>query len=146
MSDTLKLRAISPGDIEVFSSLLQDSILRVGDLTWQDHDHRFAAIFNRYRWEKKRGIWPFRRTPERVQSALHFNGVMSVESSGFDVQDTEAFLSLLTIKYENSESAGDYLQLDFSAGATIRLHCECIDGVLSDLGESWQALKEPQHN
>ena len=86
MSDAIKLRAISPKDVPIFSSLLQDSVLQVGDIAWQAGDHLFAAIFTRYRWEKKRGFWPFRRVPERVKSALHFNGVLSVESSGFDTE------------------------------------------------------------
>ena len=145
MSDAIKLRAISPKDVPIFSSLLQDSVLQVGDIAWQAGDHLFAAIFTRYRWEKKRGFWPFRRVPERVKSALHFNGVLSVESSGFDTEDKEAFLNLLAIACQQGSNDDAYLQLEFSAGATIRLHCECIDGVLSDISDSWQAIREPHH-
>ena len=145
MTDAIKLRAINAEDLSVFSSLLQDAVIRVGDIAWQASDHRFAAMCNRYRWEKKKGIWPFRKKPERVRTALHFNGILSVESNGYDINDSEAFLNLLAINNNVTPAGENYLQLDFSAGATIRLHCECIDGVLSDISASWQAIREPQH-
>lgn len=145
MTDAIKLRAINAEDLNVFSSLLQDAVIRVGDITWQASDHRFVTLCNRYRWERKKGIWPFRKKPERVRTALHFNGILSVESNGYDINDSEAFLNLLAIHNKVTPSGETYLQLDFSAGATIRLHYECIDGVLSDISESWQAIREPQH-
>lgn len=145
MQDAIKLRAISPEDLTIFSSLLQDAVLRVGDITWIAAEHRFVAVCNRYCWEKKKGFWPFNRKLERVRSALHFNGVLAVESNGYDLTDNEAFLNLLAIHYEADDAGESHLRLDFSAGATIRLHTECIDGVLSDITESWQAIREPQH-
>lgn len=145
MTDALKLRAISQEDVKIFSSLLQDAIIRVGDITWQAGDHRFALVCNRYCWEKKKGFWPFRTKPVRVRSALHFNGILCAETIGYDIGDSEAFLSLLAIHSEVDPEGEGCLRFDFSAGATIRLHCECIDGVLSDITESWQATREPQH-
>lgn len=145
MTDAIKLRAINAEDLSIFSSLLQDAVIRVGDITWQARDHRFITLCNRYRWEQKKRIWPFRKKRDRIRSALHFNGILSVDSSGYDLNDSEAFLSLLAIHYKATPAGETYLQLDFSAGATIRLHCECIDGVLSDISDSWQAIREPQH-
>lgn len=145
MSDALKLRAINPQDLEVFSSLLQDALCRVDDIAWLARENHFTVIFNRYRWEKKLGVWPFKRRPERVRTALHFNGILSVESSGYDLSDEEALLNLLAIEYKPLENEDFLMTLKFSAGATIRLHSECIDGVLSDISDSWQAMREPQH-
>jgi hypothetical protein len=145
MKDTIKLRATNSEDLIVFSALVQDAVIRVSDISWHANDHRFVIVCNRYRWEQKKGFWSFRTKRQRVCSVLHFNCILSVKYSGFDIDDSEAFLNLLAIHYEAAQDNQGHLRLDFSAGATIRLHSECIDGVLSDVTESWAAISEPQH-
>ena len=145
MKDLLKLRAADPEDITIFSSLLQDAIIRVRDITWQPDLHSFIVVANRFCWEEKKSFWPFKKKHSRINTALQVNGILGVKTNGYDTQDNEAFLNLLNIHYEAIEDNECYIRLDFSAGATIQLHCECIDVILSDTSESWHAIGKPDH-
>ena len=55
-------------------------------------------------------------------------------------------LALLAIRAEPGSDGAATLELDFSGGAAIRLNVECIDAVLTDIGESWDALARPHHD
>ena len=48
----LKLIALDEQDLEIVSSHLQDAVVRVGDLAYVPSQKRFAAILNRFNWEK----------------------------------------------------------------------------------------------
>ncbi len=48
----LKLIALDEEDLAVVSSLLQDAVVRVGDMTYLPSQKRFAAVLNRFDWEK----------------------------------------------------------------------------------------------
>jgi len=48
----LKLIALDEEDLAVVSSLLQDAVVRVADMTYLPAHKRFAAIVNRFVWEK----------------------------------------------------------------------------------------------
>ena len=48
----LKLIALDEEDLAVVSSLLQDAVVRVTDMTYLPAQKRFAAIVNRFVWEK----------------------------------------------------------------------------------------------
>ena len=53
MADSqLKLIALDEQDLEIVSSHLQDAVVRVGDLAYVPSQKRFAAILNRFNWEK----------------------------------------------------------------------------------------------
>jgi hypothetical protein len=48
----LKLIALDEEDLAVLSSLLQDAVVRVADMTYLPGQKRFAAVLNRFDWEK----------------------------------------------------------------------------------------------
>ena len=49
--EPLKLIALDEEDLAVVSSLLQDAVLRVADMTYVPAQKRFAAVLNRFDWE-----------------------------------------------------------------------------------------------
>jgi hypothetical protein len=49
--EQLKLIALDEEDLAVVSSLLQDAVLRVADMTYVPGQKRFAVL-NRFDWEK----------------------------------------------------------------------------------------------
>ncbi len=51
-NDQLKLIALDEEDLEVVSSHLQDAVVRVGEMAYVPSQKRFAAILNRFNWEK----------------------------------------------------------------------------------------------
>ena len=48
----LKLIALDEEDLSVVSSHLQDAVMRVSDMAYLPSQQRFAAIVNRFDWEK----------------------------------------------------------------------------------------------
>ncbi len=142
-NSTMKLVAQNTDDLTVISALLQDMVVRIGDIAWLPDDQRFACVGNRYRWEKKR---LFRRPKgERIRTGFHFSGVASAQLIGIDLNDKESFLELLNIEaVENS--AGFFVILNFAGGSAIKLSVETIDAVASDLSDSWEAIARPHHS
>ncbi|MCK0070748.1 DUF2948 family protein [Kordiimonas laminariae] len=142
-SDILKLVAQNPDDLTVISALLQDMVIRVGDIAWLPEEKRFAAVGNRYRWEKKR---LFRKPKgERIRTGFHFSSVNSAQLSGIDLSEKESFLELLSVEAVESD-AGFFVILNFAGGPAIKLAVEAIDAVASDLSEGWEAIARPTHS
>ena len=52
----LYLGAVTPVDLEVISSILQDGIFSVKDLAWSKKKRRVAVLINRFRWENNQQI------------------------------------------------------------------------------------------
>lgn len=142
MSKQLKLIAQTPEDLTVVSSLMQDAAILVGDMAWLPAAHQFALVANRYRWEKK--SWFRHPKGERLRSALHFSGVSKAQVSGFDLTDKEAVLDLLDIEAHDT-GVGYTILLQFAGDATVRLSAETVDAALTDLTESWDAVRRPAH-
>ena len=76
--EPLKLIALDEEDFAVLSSLLQDAVLRVADMTYVPGQKRFAAALNRFDWEKAareegKDYW-------RRRTALRFDRVFGANS------------------------------------------------------------------
>ena len=146
--ELLKLKAESKDDLAVISAVLQDAVVRVGDLAYLPREHRFAMVLNRYRWEKEAldgaGLGR-RRDGERVRAGLHFNGVLKAQVQHVPLADRSHVMEILAIEVEEREDGAATVLLDFSGFATIRLEVECIDARLDDLSEPWSALRRPAH-
>ena len=54
-------------------------------------------------------------------------------------------LSLLAISYEPGEAPAGSVTLHFADGGAIRLHVECIEAELKDLGPVWRVASMPKH-
>lgn len=139
MKSAPTLAAEDAEDLDVLSARLQDAVARVKDLVWLPKARRFAALFNRYKWEEG-------RHPLRVRAGLHFENVQSARSQNIR-HDPEAVLSLLAIRF--TPHAGDdpsgTVELVFSGGGEIRLDVECIEATLSDVSGEWAARGRPAH-
>lgn len=147
MVERLKIRAQTVEDIEVLSAIVQDGIVRLGDVHYDKKERRFVLLFNRYRWEgKRKGL--FKRTPkERVRAALRFDFVDRVQSNTTLPDEKDDVLELLAIQSETSGNDNSVTQLTliFSGGISIRLTMEVIDATLDDLSAPWPAKSEPRH-
>jgi len=142
----LTLAAADAEDLEIISARLQDAVARVGDLVWLPKARRFAALFNRFKWEtaeERKG----RGDNLRVRAGLHFDGVLSVRSQNVMRGDDDAVVSLLAIRFtpKGAEDPGGTIELLFAGGGAIRLDVECIEAGLSDLSGEWAARGRPEH-
>lgn len=143
MSKSLKLIIQSEEDLPVISSVLQDSTVRIGDMAWLKSEGRFAFVGNRYRWEKK--SWFRRPKGERVRTAFHLSGVSAAQLHKIDPKASDTILELLNIETHRQDS-GYMVRLNFAGGSGLTLHTDAIDGLLSDISDSWEAIERPRHN
>jgi len=143
MPTPLKLRAVSPDDLDVVSALLQDAAVKVSDMAWDQGSRCFALVVNRFVHEKRR--WFRKPKGERIRTGFHVRGVEHVRMRGIDLADSAAVLSLLAIRHDVDEGVAVTLTLEFSGDASVQIEAECIDGVLADMGDAWDALARPHH-
>lgn len=148
----LRLRAEDARDLEVISACLQDAVTRRRDMAYRRREHRFAAIFNRFRWEREagggRGGGAGPGSPprhQRIRTGVHFDGCLAVRSRGLDRMGADAVLSLLAIDCRPRDDGAAEIVLEFAGGAAILMHLECIDCRLRDMSEPWQARARPDH-
>jgi hypothetical protein len=137
-----RLAAFDADDLTVISTLLQDAVLKAGDMAFDAQSGVFSAVVNRYRWEGDKRS----RTGERLRSAVHFARVSSVRSQGLDRTKTDAVLSLLAIRFTPTDAPSGEVELVFSGGAALRLTVECLEAALSDGEAAWAAVARPKHD
>lgn len=140
----LKLIALDEEDLSVVSSLLQDAVIRVADMTYLPAQKRFAAVLNRFDWEKaaqEKGGKDYRRR----RTALRFDRVFAAQLKNLKLSGGERILSLLAVSFEPTDPPGGAVTLTFSGDASILLHVECIEVELKDLGPAWRTRSRPEH-
>jgi hypothetical protein len=139
----LTLAAQDAEDLEIISARLQDAVTALKEIVYLPKKRRFAALFNRFKWEDKRA-----RANLRVRALLHFDDVLSVKSKGLKRGAPEAVVSLLAVRFtpKGGEDPAGTVELMFAGGGTIRLEVECLDVGLSDLGTAWVARARPDHD
>ncbi len=89
----LRLRAFDAEDLAVLSAAAQDGVFPATEMRWSRRERRFAVLLNRFRWEDDGA------RPERVQSVLAIEEVLSVQSQGVQPGD-EVVLSVLNVAFE----------------------------------------------
>ena len=132
-------------DLAVFSAMLQDAVVRVGDLAFLPRTRRFAGLFTRFCWEHDTlpGLG-WEAGFARVRSGLHFETVRRAQSRLLQQDRPDIVLSLLTMMAEPSET-GVAITLIFAGGPEIRLEADGIEAHLRDLGPLWYTRHCPRH-
>ncbi len=130
--DRLTLVAGDAGDLPVLSALMQDAIVRAGDVGYDRGARRLVLIASRYRWEMP--------DKTRTRTALRIETVLGVQQQGWP-RDPDIMLDLLAV----TASADDSITLAFASGVSLRARVECIDAVLEDLSPAWGVRHTPEH-
>jgi hypothetical protein len=138
----LKLIALDEEDLAVVSSLLQDAVIRVADMTYLPGQKRFAAVLNRFDWES---AVKEDRTYRRRRTAIRFDRVFGAKMKNVKPGAGDRVLSLLALNFEPDEPPSGYVTLTFSGDVSIRLQVECIEAELRDLGPAWRTRSKPEH-
>lgn len=141
----LNLGAMDPEDLQVISSLSQDAVFPITEMTWRAGERRFAILINRFRWEDQGRT---RHAPERVQSLLVIDNVLRVASQGIDRKDRDTVLSLLSVTFEPGEEGSGHLILTLAGDGAIRLEIEALEATLKDVTRPYRAPsgKMPDHS
>lgn len=134
-SAPLRLLAEDGEDLAIISAALQDAILRPADIVWEKGARRLTIELSRFCWECG-GTW--------VRAAMQFGDVEAVKSRGLPrLPDTP--LELLAIHFVEGDPPGGKVILMFAGGGDLRVDVECLDAVVADLSERWQARVAPTH-
>lgn len=141
----LKLLAVDDEDLKVVSAHLQDAVLRIADMVYLPRERRFAAVVDRFDWigaDRRQGDGP---TWERRRAALRIERVEAAQVRNLAVGSPGA-VELLALDFEAApEPPGGFITLIFAGGSAVRLHVECIDASLTDLGPCWRSRIRPAH-
>ncbi|WP_300549860.1 DUF2948 family protein [Roseovarius sp.] len=140
----LNLGAFDLDDLKVISSLAQDAVFPITEMTWRAGERRFALLVNRFRWEDQGQA---RHAPERVQSLLVVDNVLRIASQGIDRNDRDTILSLLSITFEPGEEGAGHVLLTLAGDGAIRLEIEALEVTLKDVTRPYLApsRKVPDH-
>lgn len=140
----LNLGAMEEEDLKVISSLAQDAVFPITEMSWQPAKRRFGLLLNRFRWEDQGRE---RHGPERVQSLLVIDTVLRVASQGIDRSDKDTILSLLSITFEPGTDGAGHVLLTLAGDGALRLEVEAIEVTLKDVTRPYRAPsgKVPHH-
>ena len=140
--EDLKLLALDPEDLKVLSCHLQDAVIRVGDMAYLKPEMRFAALANRFDWERAAQT---DGSYHRRRAGMRFERVTAAQVQGIDLGQKDVVLVLLALTFEPAEEPSGTLTLQFAGGVAIRLQVECIEAELRDLGAAWATRRKPLH-
>lgn len=140
----LNLGAVDAEDLAVISSLVQDAVFPITEMTWSAGKRRFALLVNRFRWEDDALQ---RHGPERAQALLVVDNVMRVASQGVDRSEADVILSLLSVTFEPGEDGAGHVLLTLAGDGALRLEVEALEVRLKDVTRPYKATsgKVPQH-
>jgi hypothetical protein len=141
------LGALDAGDLQVISTLVQDAVLPVTEISWRPSDRRLALLVNRVRWEDVENAKRGGRAVERVQSILGIDNVLRVASQGVDPKDKDMILSLLSIAFEPGDDAEGAVILTFAGDGGMKAQVEALEVSLRDVTRPYAAPsgRAPDH-
>jgi hypothetical protein len=144
----LRLIAHDADDLKVISTLLQDAVLPVTELTYDLRRRRFAALVNRFRWEDRDQAQRAGRPFERARSLLVVEDVRKVQSIGLDRAEKGLVLSLLSMSFDPGEDCTGRLTLVLAGDGAVALEVEALEVRLEDVTRPYRAPsgKAPQHD
>lgn len=139
----VNIGAMDAEDLVVLSALVQDAVLPVSEMTYDRAGQTFALLLNRFRWEDANAP-----TAERVQALLSFRTVQSVALQGIDRSDKDTVLSILSIRFEETEAPSGHVILEFAGDGALRLSVEALEVNLRDVTRPYHAPsgKAPRHD
>lgn len=153
-----KVMAKDSEDLAVIAACLQDALVPLSEVQYLPAENRFIMLLNRFRWERQTAATPggkagsksgdasfrdaddYYDTEQRIHCGLCIDMVSSVRSRGIDLKKRGAFLSLLTLRFEDGQ-----LSLLFSGDGVIQLTIDSISVFLKDMGEGWPTQWRPDH-
>ena len=129
------------------SAVLQDAVLPVSEMQFQQGEQRFGMLANRFRWEDVDAANASKRPVERVQAVVVFDSVIKVRTSGLDLKDKEQVISVLSLAYEAGEYGAGTVVLTLAGDGAIAFDVECVEITLKDVTRPYLAPsgKVPSH-
>lgn len=137
----LKLSAVDKEDLQVLSTCIQDSLVPIASMNYEEDKGQFYLMLNRFCWECHPEATEAGDVHQRVQSGLHIDHVKGVKQKGFDPNHEDGFMNLLTIHNERNGC----VTLVFSGGGEVELDVEKLKCLIKDLTAPYPTKHKPQH-
>ncbi|UWQ32487.1 DUF2948 family protein [Leisingera sp. M527] len=135
----LNLGALEEEDLKILSTLVQDAVFPVTEMSWRASERRFALLVNRFRWEDREAAERRGQAFERVQSLLVVDNVLAVSSQGVDRKDKDLVLSLLSVDFKPDEDGAGHVLLTLAGDGAVRLAVEALEVSLRDVTRPYRA-------
>ena len=135
----LNIGAFDKSDLEIVSSLMQDSIFPANEIKWLHNSGKLALLVNRFRWEDKDLDLSQGKIVERVQSLLMISHVKSVSSSGFSPKQKDKVLSILSISFDGDDGGFGNVLIILSGNGGIRVGVDALEINLRDVTMPYMA-------
>ena len=139
----LHLKAFDREDLQIMSSLVQDAVFPIREMTFEPSRRRFALLVNRFRWEDAPNAKARHRRFERVQSVLAFEDVQKVQTQGIDRNEKDMILSLLSLEFTPGEDGAGRIELVLAGDGAVALEVEALEATLKDVTRPYIA---PSHH
>ncbi|WP_375263737.1 DUF2948 family protein [Palleronia sp.] len=141
----LRLRAWDIDDLAVLSSLVQDAVLPVTEIRWDQKQRRVGLLLNRLRREDPRVAAG--AEVERVQCVLAIEDVMGVRVSGVEQGDRDLVCAVLSVTMEPGEDGTGTVLITLAGDGAIAVSVEALEVTLRDVTRPYHAPsgKVPDH-
>ncbi len=135
----LHLTAFDADDLPVLSAQMQDAVVKVGDMQFDNKRKTFACVANRFAWD----AMPART---RRRCGLRINHVLAARRLHPQPVNAATILSLLAINFVAKDEVSGTLTLQFSGGHALAFDVDSVDIQMDDLGPAWGTSLEPTHD
>jgi hypothetical protein len=139
----LRMMAQDGEDLDVIAACLQDALVPLAGLEFDQQGGHFRLVANRFCWEcdsdnQAEGI----SCHTRVTAGIAFHHVREVQKKGLSLHKGPELINLLTIHTVGEDGC---IHLVFSGGAEIKLKVDKLDCHLKDMDEPYPTPLKPQH-
>ncbi len=143
----LKLRAEDEEDLKIISASMQGAITSANEIAYVARRRELVLLASRFCWEETlRGFFRFWRN-FRIRTALRIEDVLDIRFKGFTPGNGDQVLELLAILHRPGEEPPEArLELVFAGEGGIRLHVECINVYMEDMGRAWWTPRRPRYD
>ena len=135
----INLAAQNEEDLVIFSTLCQDSIIKISNIKWAKKSKRFYILLTRLCWELHQFSKKKDTFLKRVNSILIFDNALSVKSKGILQSKPNMITSLLTFDYKFLCFEKQSIDLIFSGDSQITIDVECIEAFLKDVSDPFES-------
>lgn len=143
----LRLAARDGEDIKMLSAFVQDAVFTEKEVVWNPRLRVLELHLSRFRWEDKEAAKGEGRGFQRIRSVLAVRDVMKIDSGKYRPGDGMTVFSLLELRFEPGEDGTGVLVFTMAGDISVKLHVECLDVSLADIGEPYPAAsaRAPSH-
>lgn len=140
--EPLRLSALDTDDLDIIATCLQDALVPLSGLKYDEDACQFHLVANRFCWECDPEVIDNITYYNRVAAGLAFHNVKEVQKKNIVLEHNDELVNLLTIHREEDGC----IHLIFSGGAEIKLLIDSVCCQVKDMDEPYPTTHKPSHS